>query len=49
MCSWKLISKKVLGVKVPIETVNAIMADIDVNGDGCVSVMEIIAGLKKIL
>lgn len=49
MFIFKLIRKKVLNAKIPIATVNAVMMDIDSNGDGCVSVMEIIEGVKKVM
>lgn len=47
MFIFKLIRKKILKAKIPIATINAVMLDIDSNGDGCVSVMEIIEGVKK--
>lgn len=49
MWIWKFIRKKVLMTRIPIATVNAVMMDIDSNGDGFVSVMEIIDGVKKVM
>lgn len=47
MIWWKLISYKILKARVPITSVNAVMMEIDINGDGCVSVEEIINGIKN--
>lgn len=49
MIWWKLISYKILKLRVPIATVNAVMQEIDTNGDDCVSVEEIIDGLKRVM
>jgi hypothetical protein len=47
MIWWKIISRKLLKARVPIATVNAVMLEIDTNGDDCVSVEEIIDGIKR--
>ena len=44
---WKIISKKILKARVPIASVNAVLLEIDTNGDGCVSVQEIIDGIAN--
>ena len=44
---FKILSKKLMRAKIPIATVNAVMMDIDVDADGCVSVSEIIDGIKR--
>ena len=48
MFFMKLIRTKILSAKIPIATVNAMLNDIDSDGDGCVSVMEIINGVKRL-
>ena len=49
MLFWKIVSKKILNAKVPIATVNAVLVEIDKNGDGNVSVAEIIDGIKRVM
>lgn len=49
MLIWKLIRKKFLGAKYPIASVKAILDEIDTDNDGCVSVGEVIDGIKGLM
>ena len=48
MC-WSFIKRKVLNAKVPIAQIQAILTDMDVDSDGCISVRELINAIKVIV
>jgi len=46
---WNLVRKKVMNAKIPIESIEAIIREVDFDQDGFVSVSEIISGVKKLM
>jgi len=48
MC-WSFIRRKILNAKVPLADVQAILATIDVDSDGCISVREFVDAIKLIV
>ena len=48
MC-WSFIRRKILNAKVPLADVQAILATIDVDSDGCISVREFVDAIKQIV
>lgn len=46
---WKLVRKKVMNAIIPIESIEAIIREVDSDKDGFVSVSEIIAAVKKLM
>lgn len=49
MFGFKLMRAYVLNAKVPVATINGIVAGLDADKDGNISVMEFIEGVKKAL